>query len=313
MEKKQIIETIENEFGYEVNDEFWDFVLGQIDDEEIFRKQNYNEKEVKVIIDSANKCRPKPAGPSQKHQIPKQIALVSKPLQNDPGWQANNNLMLQILNPAIKTWRSVVLKRKPFRTWPEAQNWLAKKDSIGPNKNNLITKESSTTKAINRTAEYLNEICGWSKQNSIEYLLCDVRPKPQPVLGKIKIARRLGNPGRIYLEIDPRVKPDDIRKFYREITRDLKKHWKVPLSRKPVSNIGLALVNLYCEAPDLSWRERFKLWEKKYPEWKNHWQNAKTMADSYSQISKRLLPGLSYSSLVEEEIKRELKSFQKNR
>lgn len=252
---------------YNLNEALFDAVfetaiVGRFDDEKI-DNQNYSKADVRTLVNFIKneygikkEQPPKETSPEAELKL-QNFTGSNKELDGADEWQIRNILYLSLLYEVIEQWKAV---------------------------------EPKSDNAIELAARYLSFITGWNEREAKEYLTENKTPGLSPIPYNVELSYlRLGHPGRITLTIDPRVDPEDVRKTYNRAVSELKK-W-THLSRRRHEKHNLELIKFVLETPGLSWQERFKKWQKEYPEYRNKWQNAKTMEGAYKRAWKTLLKG----------------------
>lgn len=228
-------------------------------------------------------------------------------------WREKAKVLARILEPKAEAFRRKWLgRKKPFSTLKEAENWIKKKWQ--EEKKNFSVKErckilrypssdgwiktvsvphrkGSPLCVLHSLACEMAEETSWGEEaHWVGFILTGLIPHGY-LLGIVAINRsqELGVSARIKIHANAWVTPSELGEFYRELKEELERRLSglICLSayrRKRPSWKILALINFVEENEEKSWEERFKAWNKTYPELK--YENLNSFKTSYHKAKK---------------------------
>lgn len=139
--------------------------------------------------------------------------------------------------------------------------------------------------ALSRLAKEMSEATNWgSAAHWVGFILTD-----KPVLSylrgtsHIKETNSFGGleTAKITLEVDPWVRPDELKTFYKEIKQDLLSSY----ANRPSDRV-FALIKLVRDNPKKKWPQIFALWKKTYPKWKDSFASDNSMKVTHHKAKK---------------------------
>jgi hypothetical protein len=230
-------------------------------------------------------------------------------------WKEKAKFLARLLEPKAEAFREKWLgRKKPFSTLKEAEDWIKKELQREGRKSStkergevlrypssdgwiktvsIPLKKGSSLYVLHTLACEMAEEASWGEEaHWVGFILTGLIPQGY-LLGTVTINRsqELGISTKIKIRANAWVTPQELAEFYRELKDELERKLAgfIRISaykRKRPSWKILALINFVEENEEKSWEERFKAWNKAYPELK--YENLNSFKTSYHKAKKFL-------------------------
>ena len=142
----------------------------------------------------------------------KNLTISSEELDEADEWKVRNVLILSQLEDTVKECRPLVSNKLPATS--------------------EVTLKKEEVKKLKHLSITLADWCNWTPREAAIYICFNKIPTLRPIVINIDGNNyRLGHPGKITMQIDPRVKGDEVRHAYNSAVKKLGE-W-LPVSRKP--------------------------------------------------------------------------------
>jgi hypothetical protein len=305
--------------GTQVTDSYLFFLIGEyakrkglsVEEKREIRQGPLSQEVLEELLEIEREIHP----PRERGKIKELSGREEIQLEATPTafWKEKAKFLARLLEPKAEAFREKWLRRKkPFPTLKEAEDWIKKelqkekkktcvKERGGvlryPSSDGWIKtvpiplKKSRPLYALHTLACEMAEETGWGEEaHWVGFILTDLIPQGY-LLGTLTInkSQELGISTKIKIRANAWVTPAELADFYRELKEELERKLAgvIRISayrRKRPSWKILALINFVEENEEKSWEERFKAWNKSYPELK--YENLNSFKTSYHKAKK---------------------------